>query len=173
MEDTITSVYPLIRAGVFAFVVVLAVILFAMQRRPRKLAPGALWLNALASVAAWGAFYLVGGVALSWLAAAAFAIAGIGLGFVAGRTSKVIEGAGGKRALKRSMWPPLVTALSYVIAAGAVAWGTGTLFSAALLIVLLGAGMQVGATAAESRLATPAVSGQVEPRAQDAAPAPE
>lgn len=155
MEDTVTRIYPMVMIGTVVLAAVMSVIVVAIQSRPRPRSVVALGIETIACFAIFFALFATGGTGLNWLFAAIFALVGAALGYVSGRGSKIVEGKKGKPAVKRSIWPALLAGLSYIAVAGAIASGSGGLFSVALLVVLMGAAMRAGATAAELGLATP------------------
>lgn len=160
MEETAAQAYALAGIVAVTLTAVLALVGFFMQKREHAFGRIALWIRAGAAVAVFVLMYLVGGVPINWMWAAVFAVVGAGLGYLSGRGSKIRVGDKGTPVIKRSPWPFLVSAISYVFAAAMVVFGTGGLFSVSLLVVLLGAMMQVGATVAETMQSQPTAPGQ-------------
>ncbi len=149
MEETAAQAYSWVQMGAVLVVAILAMIAFAVQVMRRPYSAAALSIRALLALAIFVALIVVGGVPLNWVWAAVFAAIGAALGFVSGRASKITTNDKGDVVIKKAPWPALVSALSYVIATAALLYGTAGMFSASLLLVLLGAMMTVGATVSE------------------------
>lgn len=170
MEDTAAQAYSWIQMGFVALVAVLALIAFVLQTRRRPYNAVALWLRAALALAIFVVLLVMSGVTLNWLWGGVFAIAGAGLGFLAGKTSRVEMGEKGGRVIKKAPWPALLSAIAYVTAAAALMYGTGGLFSVSLLIVLFAAMMTVGATISEVTKGGSDTSSQGAASAEAAAP---
>ena len=153
MEDTLTQAYTLVRAAVLAVVVVLALVALALDRRPRHLTPTLSVIRGLIALVGFAVLLVISGVNLSLLWSAIAAIAGAGLGYLSGRASAVTPGGGGSLTVKRTVWPMLVMMVGYALATFTLLYGTTGLFTAALLVVLLGTAMVVGASLAETLVA--------------------
>jgi len=149
MEDTAAQAYSWFQMGAVALVSLAALAGFLLQIRPRPYNPVALALRAIVAVGVFAVVFMLGGVGLNWLWAGVFAVVGAGLGFLAGKTSRIEARDAERAVIRKAPWAALATALSYIVAAAALAYGTAGLFSVSLLFVLFSAMMTVGATAAE------------------------
>lgn len=160
MEETAAQVYSLAGAVVVGLISLLAIVALVMQTKERAFGRMSLWIKTDVAVIGFVVMYVIAGIPISWLWAGVFGVTGLGLGYLSGRTSTIRLTESGKLAIKRAIWPFLVSAISYILAAAMVVWGTGGLFSVSLLIVLMGAMMQVGATVSETMQSQPTAPGQ-------------
>ncbi len=166
MEETAAQAMTWIQIGVLVVFAVLMLIALVIQLRERKFGPVTTVLRAAYAIAVFVALLVVSGLTVNWLWAAVFGVLGAGVGFLAGRTSKIRVADDGPM-IKRSPWPALVTALAYAFAMVSALYGTADLFSVSMLVVLFAAMMTDGAALAEIMAGT---SGKAASSATAAAP---
>lgn len=153
VEETIAQMYSLGRVGALVVIALLCLIAVLLDRRPRRFTTAGAIIRAVLALIGFATLLVISSVSVNWLWGAIAAVAGAGLGYLAGRGSTNSPGGRGSLTISRSVWPMFVVMLSYVLAALMLLYGTTGLFSVAMLVVLLGAMMVVGASTAEVALA--------------------
>jgi hypothetical protein len=146
--ETVSVAYYWIRIGALVVLTLFAVVTAIVQLRRRRYSLVRRVILAVVSVAAVFALQAASGVKPSLLWMVGLLVVGLGLGWMAGRMSRVYE-QDGAVLVARSAYAPVLAALAYVWAALTLLFGTSYLFAIALLILAFSAGLSAGSALAE------------------------
>jgi hypothetical protein len=164
MEEA-ARIYYWVRVGALSLIVLVALVTLLVQTRRRRYSTLRRALLAAVPVVGVFALWAASGVMPSWLWIAGLMVVGAGLGWAAGRMSRVYF-EDGTVFVKRSAFAPIVGALAAVLAAFTLLFGTSYLFAIALLVLAFSAGLSAGSAIAEmlsARGAAPSAAPLVEP----------
>jgi hypothetical protein len=146
--ETVSVAYYWIRIGALVVLTLFAVVTAFVQLRRRRYSLVRRVILAVVSVVAVFALQAASGVKPSLLWMVALLAVGAGLGWLAGRMSRVYQEDGVVK-VARSAYAPVLAALAYVWAALTLLFGTSYLFAIALLILAFSAGLSTGSAVAE------------------------
>jgi hypothetical protein len=146
--ETVGVVYYWVKIGALALLTAFAVVTAIVQLRRRRYSLVRRVLLAVVSVVAVFALQAASQVKPSLLWMFALLVVGAGLGWLAGRMSRVYEESGIVK-VARSAYAPVLAALAYVWAALTLLFGTSYLFAIALLVLAFSAGLSAGSAVAE------------------------